>query len=152
MTSLIDFADPGMVILPTHRLVRGVSRAVLAGLPSQLAAFFEIGKIALTDPALWQKVDVFLTGMAPETRNTSLAVYGLDSENILILTLRDQKKANQLMPAFHGDLYRKLDVSLVDHIIWRSWSVIIKTKKILSWLMITIGRTALTGSRMGNIR
>jgi uncharacterized protein (DUF1015 family) len=117
MTSLIDFADPGMVILPTHRLVRGIGAAVLAGLPSQLAAFFEIEKIALTDPTLWQKVDVYLTGMAPETGNTTLAVYGLDKENILILTLKDQKKADRLMPAFHGELYRKLDVSLVDHVI-----------------------------------
>jgi uncharacterized protein (DUF1015 family) len=117
LTSLIDFADPGMVILPTHRMVRGISGPVLAGLPSQLTAFFDIEKVSLREPATWQKVDARLTGMAPESRNTTLAVYGLDRENILILTVKDQKTVDQLMPAFHSDLYRKLDVSLVDHII-----------------------------------
>jgi len=117
MTSLIDFADPGLVILPTHRLVRGVSKTVLTGLPSQLASFFDIEKVALDDPEAWEKVDARLTGMTPDMQKVSLAVFGLDGDNILILTLRGQKTADQLMPAFHGELYRKLDVSLVDHVI-----------------------------------
>jgi uncharacterized protein (DUF1015 family) len=117
MTSLIDFNDPGLVILPTHRLVRGVSNTVIAGLPSQLAFFFDIQKVAFEDPAAWQIVDTHLMGMASETRNTALAVYGLDRNNIMILTVKDQKVADKMMPAFHGELYRKLDVSLVDHII-----------------------------------
>ena len=117
MTSLIDFADPGLVILPTHRLVRGVSKMVLTGLPSQLASFFDIEKVALDDPEAWEKVDARLTGMTPDMQKVSLAVFGLDGDNILILTLRGQKTADQLMPTFHGELYRKLDVSLVDHVI-----------------------------------
>jgi len=117
MTSLIDFDDPGMVILPTHRLVKGVSKSIMDGLYSQLEVYFKIDKIALKDKAVWQKVDARLTGMAPENLNTSLAVYGLDKENVLILTVKDQKAADKLMPAGHGELYRRLDVSLVDHII-----------------------------------
>ena len=129
MTSLIDFADPGLVILPTHRLVRGVSKTIMAGLPSQLAAFFEIEKISLNDPIAWQKVDARLTGMTPEMQKVSLAVYGLDGDKILILTLRDQKTADQLMPAFHGEVYRKLDVSLVDHVILENLLALNKDKE-----------------------
>ncbi len=117
MTTLIDFNDPGLVILPTHRLVRGVSKTVMAGLSSQLAAFFDIERIALDDAAVWQKVDGRLKSMAPETGNTALAVYGLDKNNIMILTVKDQKTADKMMPDLHGELYRKLDVSLVDHVI-----------------------------------
>jgi uncharacterized protein (DUF1015 family) len=117
MTSLIDFADPGLVILPTHRLVRGVSKTVMAGLPAQLSAFFEIEEIELADAAVWQKVDARLVGMNPDMKKVSLAVFGLDEDRILIMTPRNQETVDQLMPASHSKLYRKLDVSLVDHII-----------------------------------
>jgi uncharacterized protein (DUF1015 family) len=129
MTSLIDFNDPGLVILPTHRLVRGVSRTVMAGLASQLEAFFEVEKVGLNDPFAWQKIDAQLTGMAPEMKRVSLAVYGLDADNILLLTLRDQKLADQLMPVFHSELYRRLDVSLVDHIILEKLLALNKDKE-----------------------
>ena len=33
------------------------------------------------------------------------------------MTLRDFQATNRLMPSNHGDLYKKLDVSLVDHIV-----------------------------------
>ena len=107
MTSLIDFADPGLVILPTHRLVRGVSTTIMADLPAQLASLFEIEKIALADPDVWQKVDARLIGMNPDMKKVSLAVFGLDRGQILILTVRNQQTANQMMPAPHGELYRR---------------------------------------------
>jgi uncharacterized protein (DUF1015 family) len=129
MTSLIDFADPGLIILPTHRLVRGVSKTILNGLTSQLAVFFEIEKIPLSSPAAWQKLDACLTGMTPDMQKVSLAVYGLEGDKIFILTLRDQKTADQLMPAFHGELYRKLDVSLVDHVILENLLALNKDKE-----------------------
>jgi uncharacterized protein (DUF1015 family) len=117
MTSLIDFADPGMVILPTHRLVRGISKPDLNDLKTRLAAFFEIQDIALKSPGAWQKVDAFLSGLTPQMPKVNLAVYGLTPQAITILTLKNAGAAGDLMPSFHGDLYKKLDVSLVDHVI-----------------------------------
>jgi uncharacterized protein (DUF1015 family) len=117
MTSLIDFADPGMVILPTHRLVRGVPRATMNNWKSQLKLFFDIEEMPIDAPDIWQKVNSLLTGMKPDMQQIRLAVFGLDTDRMLILTLRDYKMVSQLMPASHGDLYKHLDVSLVDHII-----------------------------------
>ena len=42
MMTLVDFADPGLVILPAHRLVRGMARSVLDGLMARLRTFFEV--------------------------------------------------------------------------------------------------------------
>jgi uncharacterized protein (DUF1015 family) len=117
MTSLIDFADAGMVILPTHRLVRGICKSALTGLKSNLAAFFDIQDISLKSAGAWQKVDSFLSGLTPQMQKVNLAVYGLAGDAITILTLKNTHISADLMPAFHGDLYKKLDVSLVDHII-----------------------------------
>jgi uncharacterized protein (DUF1015 family) len=117
MTSLIDFTDPGLVILPTHRLLRGISRPILSGLRSQLKVFFDIEDLSLDMPDIWRRVDAALTGTSPDMTEVRLAVFGLEADKISILTLRDFEAVNSLMPAFHGDLYRKLDVSLVDHVI-----------------------------------
>ena len=86
-------------------------------LRSQLREFFEIEELSINQSDIWHEVDSRLTGMRPEMSRVRLAVYGLEEDKLLVLTLRDYSSASQLMPAFHGDLYKKLDVSLVDHII-----------------------------------
>ncbi len=117
MMSLVDFADPGLVILPPHRLVRGIPKILLAGLKAQLKTIFDIEEYPVNLPDIWQKIDSLLTGIKPDMPRVSLAVYGLESDRLQILTLRDAEAANRYMPDFHGDLYGKLDVSLVDHVI-----------------------------------
>ena len=117
MMSLVDFADPGLMILPPHRLVRGISRATFHELESQLKSFFEIESLPMTKHDVWQRVDSLLTGITPRTKRTRLAVFGLNDENLLVLTPHDFATVSQMMPYFHSELYKKLDVSLVDHII-----------------------------------
>lgn len=117
MMSLVDFADPGLVILPPHRLVRGISRSVLGSLKSQLSIFFDIQELPLNSQDLWQKMDEHLTGMHPDMEQIRMGLIGLEPDKALILTLRDFEAASRLMPPFHGDLYKKLDVSLVDHLV-----------------------------------
>ena len=129
MMSLVDFADPGLVIFPPHRLVRGLSHSTLGGLKSSLKIFFDIEEYSIEDPDIWRKVDQLLTGMRPDMQQVRLAVFGLESGRLMILTLSNQQMANQLMPAFHGDLYKKLDVSLVDHIILEKLLAIDKDKE-----------------------
>ena len=68
MMSLVDFADPGLVILPPHRLVRGVSRSLLSNLKSQLQTFFDIEEFSIDSPDVWRKsrcfIDWYETGYA----------------------------------------------------------------------------------------
>ncbi|MDD5703283.1 MAG: DUF1015 domain-containing protein [Dehalococcoidales bacterium] len=117
MTSLIDFADPGMVILPTHRLIRGLPGPSLDRLRSGLAEYFDIEGLALDAPHIWDKVDSLLSGLTPEMRQVRLAVLGLDPGCLSMLTLKNFDLVDRLMPGTHSALYKKLDVSLVDHVI-----------------------------------
>jgi uncharacterized protein (DUF1015 family) len=117
MCALIDFADAGLVILPTHRLVRGISDSAVKGLKSELNNFFSMQDIKLDRPGAWQEVDSLLRGLTPQMQSVNLAVVGLSGDAVTILTLKDAKITGRMMPALHGDLYRKLDVSLVDHIV-----------------------------------
>jgi uncharacterized protein (DUF1015 family) len=113
MMTLVAFADPGLFILPPHRVLRGISQAKLAQLKQEIPAFFDIETFALDSTGAWDKVDAW---QASEMR-PNLSMFGLDGDNFMLLTLRDFEAAARFMPSFHCDIYKKLDVSLVDHII-----------------------------------
>ena len=114
LMELVDFADPGLIILPPHRLVRGISKSRLDGLMAKLRSFFEIEELPLNVSDVWRQVDDSLTG---ETNQVRLVLLGLKAEHLFVLRLRDLVNASQMMPYFHCELYRRLDVSIVDHII-----------------------------------
>jgi len=114
MMTLIDFADPGLIVLPPHRLVRGMSRANLEGLAAKLESFFDVEDWSTSKPGIWQQVDDILSGEDGQSR---LVIFGLAPERLLVLRLRDRAMAGQMMPYFHSELYKGLMVSVVDHII-----------------------------------
>ena len=115
MMTLVDFSDPGLIILPPHRLVRGISRATLNELMARLKSFFEIEVLPLSMPGIWRQVDDLLTqGKASQDR---LVLFGLEPEHLFVLRLHDFTAARQLMPYFHGELYKRQIVSIVDHVI-----------------------------------
>jgi uncharacterized protein (DUF1015 family) len=66
-------------------------------------------------PGIWQQVDDLLTG--DDTNQVNLVLFGLDAEHLFLLRLRDFTVTSGMMPYFHGDLYKRLDVSIIDHII-----------------------------------
>jgi len=118
MMALVDFADPGLVILPPHRLIRGLSTSILSGLMAKLTMLFEVDELPLSSPDVWQQVDDLLVGAMPvEANQVRLVVFGLVAGSIFILRLRDFDDVSRMIPYFHSELYKGLDVSIVDHII-----------------------------------
>jgi uncharacterized protein (DUF1015 family) len=113
MMELVDFADPGLVILPPHRLVRGIHKAIMDELMTKLEVFFEVEKVYLDMSRLSKQVDDGLAGPG-EVR---LILFGVVHNALFVLKLRDFEAVSQMMPYFHSELYKKLDVSIVDHII-----------------------------------
>ncbi len=113
MMTLVAFDDPGLLILPPHRLLRGISASRLDDLKSKLPAFFDIEKLPLATHDVWRKLEEWQNSEKAER----LVLYGLEGKNFLLLTLRDFEAAARFMPSFHTDIYKRLDVSLVDHII-----------------------------------
>ena len=117
MMELVDFADPGLVILPAHRLVRGMSKAALAELAARLNSFFEVEELPIGKDDIWGQIDGLLSGGEPgEVR---LVLLGLSEGNLLRLRLRDFNGAGRMMPHFHSELYKRLDVDIVDGVIPR---------------------------------
>ena len=115
MMTLVDIADPGLIILPPHRLVRGIPKATLNELMARLKSFFEIEVLSLSMADTWQQVDALLA--QEKASQDRLVLFGLVPEHVLLLRLRDFNAARQLMPYFHGELYKKQIVSVVDHLV-----------------------------------
>jgi len=113
MMTLVAFSDPGLVILPPHRLVGGISKSVLDGLMAKLEVFFKIEELPLAAPDIWQRVDELLA----ESNKARLVFCGPAAEHLFALELQDMAAISQIMPYFHSELYQRLDVSIVDHII-----------------------------------
>ena len=114
MMTLVDIADPGLVILPAHRLVRGMPRSILDGLMDKLQAFFTIKELPLDAPDVWQKVDSLLAEAGEQIK---LVLFGMNGEHLAVLRLRDFAAASQMVPYFHSELYKTLEVSVLDHVV-----------------------------------
>jgi uncharacterized protein (DUF1015 family) len=115
MMELVAFDDPGLVILPAHRLVRGMSRAALSELAARLKSFFEVEELPVGKGDVWKQIDRLLSG--GNKGEVKLALLGLVEGKVLRLKLRDLGAADQMMPHFHSELYKRLDVDIVDSII-----------------------------------
>jgi len=114
MMTLVEFSDPGLLILPAHRLVRGVSKSVLSGIMSGLGTFFTVKQIPVENSGIDDALSLLQAGDDDSVR---LMICGLMEDNFTLLELRDDATISRMMPSFHSDYNRKLDVSIVDHFI-----------------------------------
>lgn len=115
MMTLVALSDPGLIILSPHRLIRGLSPSILSELKAKLESFFELEELPLSAPDVWQQVDALIDSQ--ETDQTRFILVGLSPEHLVVLRLRNPGAVRQMIPYFHGELYSKLNVSILDHVI-----------------------------------
>jgi len=115
LMTLIDMDDPDLLILPAHRLIRGLDLGMLAGLEVGLSSFFKVERMAPGALDAWGRLAA-LPGWSGEQR---LVLVG-PGDLLRVLTLRDFEAVSPLIPGEHTDIYKKMDVSMVDHIVLES--------------------------------
>ncbi len=114
MMTLIDFADTGLVILPAHRLVRGISQPSLDSLLTSLHTIFKVEELPSEKVSGQAQIDELIAGNTGEVK---LLMCGPGKEHFFRLTLTDFTPIKSMIPHFHSELYQTLDVSIVDHVI-----------------------------------
>jgi uncharacterized protein (DUF1015 family) len=112
IAALIDAADPGLVILPTHRLLKLPSRD---GLIDALSPDFTI-----SDAGPWtdDNVDALITHMQETGRvfpYPAFGAVGLQRNRLHLLTPRSFDAVLARTPAGRKDEYRRLDVTVLAH-------------------------------------
>jgi len=104
---LTAFTDPGIVVLPTHRLVRNVPGSRIAELYLQLERYFDI------EPVHPQDLDTRMKG-DPSAGVHRFGVFMRDKA--WILTLRDPSVMDAAVEG-HADCWKQLDVSILQALV-----------------------------------
>jgi uncharacterized protein (DUF1015 family) len=105
LMELVEFSDPGLVVLPLHRLVRGIAPSTLAGLGDQLRKFFVLESVPLKTGSYQLPVD------------SRLGILGLQPGSLVILRKRQGVSLEVMMPGDRSRAYREFGVSILNHII-----------------------------------
>ncbi|MCX6009839.1 MAG: DUF1015 domain-containing protein [Chloroflexi bacterium] len=105
MMSLVSFSDPGLIVLPVHRLVHNLSSKAVTQFRGNLETFFEVESVPLGEAGL------------PEIRGAITRVLGLEPGSVIALKLRQSPSLKEIMPEGHSEAYKRLDVSIVQHLL-----------------------------------
>lgn len=113
MMTIVPSDDPGLVILPTHRLIKGLSAETIGGLPSRLGEFFEVRHEPLDEPQFLRLTDTVWS--REQEGEPELIVVGLAKGRVHVL--KPHPATAQLMPESHSEVYGRLNVSVLEHVI-----------------------------------
>ena len=105
MMTLVSFSDPGLVMLPVHRLLRDISSATMAQFKKHLGMYFEVASAPLGEANL------------PEISGATTRVLGLEQGSVAALRLRQSSSLREIMPEHHSQAYKRLEVSIVQHLL-----------------------------------
>lgn len=105
MMALVSFSDPGIVILPIHRLVRGIPRDTLTKFAKGLGNYFTVNHAPVEAASL------------SDDSLGSIKLYGLQPGKVIGLSLLPGSRLNDFLTHKRSEAYGKLDVSIVQHII-----------------------------------
>lgn len=107
MIALTPFEDPGVVILPTHRVITQASERALAQLPEHLAQWFDIAPCAPQEA-----VRALRTG----TPRRGFAVV-MPAGKAFTARLKEDVAPEAVVPGGYSITYRRLDVTLLQTLV-----------------------------------
>ncbi len=112
LMALTDAHDPGLLVLPTHRIVhvREVTQAQID----------RIGRDFRMDDVSRTTLDEALAMLGAAAEGTRFLALGLRPGAKHLLTLRDRAGAEALMPADQPDAWKRLDVSVLQYGVLRA--------------------------------
>ncbi len=122
LIGLSAFEDPGLVVLPTHRLVKNVSAERMEQLPLLLERYFQIELLSVEAGRAWIKKQL-------EGEKRFLMVLAGKS---YALTLRDGSLMDTAMAGSHCEAWKNLDVTILqafvlDRTLGISWQTLAHT-------------------------
>src|SRR4030043_145149 len=94
-----------LIVLPVHRLMRNLSSKILTQLRNDLEMFFELDSTPLDETVL------------PEIRGGTTRVLGLEAGSVIALKPPQLSSIKEIMPKEHSEVYKRLDISIVQHLI-----------------------------------
>jgi uncharacterized protein (DUF1015 family) len=120
MMTLIGANDPGLIALPTHRLVRLADSSLVIGLREKLSKLFHIEEVSPAGATRSETLKAWLGTLAKHgKRHAAIGVYGLAQSQLCLLQPRKESTIQNLMPRERSREWKSLDVSLLHWMVLR---------------------------------
>ena len=120
LMTLTGADDPGLVALPSHRLVRFIKPDRLLEFRKKLDRYFELEDI---EPAGAMRPETLKSWLGTLTergkQGVAMAVYGLDGNRLRLLLLQDRSEIQKMMPPELSQGWKNLDVAILHWAILR---------------------------------
>ena len=111
LMALTDAADPGLLVLPTHRML--APSALPDGVMSKLSRHFSMESVSISDG---DPADA-LARLAAASGSTAFLAVGLEPGATHLLVLKNRAVIEQLMPVDQPESWKRLDVSVLQYAI-----------------------------------
>jgi uncharacterized protein (DUF1015 family) len=115
MMTLFDLNDPGLVILPTFRLARGLERLSEAEFRKLFSRNFEISEVNWPSPSDKAALDKVRAGIADE--NHTFAVFMTGVNKFLLLHLKSEGVLDKEVDPGRSAEWKRLDVAILHSLI-----------------------------------
>lgn len=120
MMTLADTEDPGVVALPTHRLVRLPEPQSSAKLREGLSPFFNVEDFDLGSGTLPEMLKPWLSILEERGKEgAAIGLYGLNNQRLYVITPRQGVKLQAMLPSSYSQDWRDSDATLLHWIILR---------------------------------
>jgi uncharacterized protein (DUF1015 family) len=118
MMTLVDAKDPGLVMLPTHRMVRLLTVQNIEGLKAQLNELFHLEILKPQTSNVAENVNTWINILRERgLSGMAIGLYGLEPDSLFLLVPREKESLQGMMPVMHSDYWANLDVSLLHGVI-----------------------------------
>ena len=114
MMTFINTHNEGLVVLPTHRLLKNVEKFEIAWFVSTLAEQFDVARLAFEDEnekQEKQQMTFDALKLEEQQNKNAFGMYFADGA-FYVATLKDENAMAQAAPE-HSDAWRKLDVAVL---------------------------------------
>lgn len=115
MMTLFDLNDPGLVILPTYRLVKGLEKLSEQGLKSAFSDWFEISEVAWSAPA--DRAGLARVREIVSGNEHTFALFASGLKKFLVLRLKSEDILDDQGDPAKSAEWKRLDVAILHFLI-----------------------------------
>lgn len=112
MTLMVEMDDPGLVLFPTHRIVRAQQPVDWAQVRARLRQWFAHREVPVPSPT--QVIGL----LADDAGRRTLAMLAPPGNRLELWTLRDPATVDQVVPAGRSEPWRRLDVVTLHRLVF----------------------------------
>lgn len=118
MVTLMDARDPGLLTLPTHRLVKLDPQLSKTELLARIEEQFYIEDIEIAAGTQAEMVNRWLEILQQRgTNNNAIGIVGINDHKLSIITPNNRAALTRMMPLEHCQAWKELDVSFLHSIV-----------------------------------